>query len=98
MSVDKNRKRVNPFYVVLVLVGVAFAVTACAYGVMAVKQLHASDLQLPGQDDKRLPSADAGFIQFMDQHGNRLLVVELAALGLATFAAMGTDRFWSGGN
>ena len=32
----------------------------------------------------------------MDQYGNRLMVIELAVLGLTTFAAMGTDRFWSG--
>jgi hypothetical protein len=96
-AVGKKKQRVNPFYVLLVLAGVAFAITACAYGVMAVKQMHASDLALPGQTTElSRPPADPGFIHFMEQHGNRLMVVELAVLGLMTMAAIGTDRLWSG--
>jgi hypothetical protein len=92
-----RRKRVNPFYVLLVLAGTLFTVTACAYGVMAVKQLHASDYQLPGQARSvKLTGTDQSFIQFMDQHGERLMLAELAILGVASFAAMGTDRLWVG--
>ena len=29
------KKRVNPFYILLVIVGIAFCITATAYGVMA---------------------------------------------------------------
>lgn len=83
-------KRVNPFYVLLVLAGVAFCLTASAYGVMAVKQLHASQQIVP-------PSAnDSQFMTLMDEHGVTALVVELVVLGIATAAAISTDRFWSG--
>ena len=35
----KAREPVNPFYVLLVLLGIVFLVTACAYGVMAYRAL-----------------------------------------------------------
>jgi hypothetical protein len=93
----KRCKRVNPFYLLLVVAGTLFTVTACAYGVMAVKQLHASDFPVPGQArPMTLASSDVGFVQFMDEHGVRLMLGELAVLGLACFAAMGTDRLWAG--
>ena len=87
---SQRKKRVNPFYVILVLAGVAFVVTACAYGVMAVKQMHVSYVPI-GQ-----VQADASFVGFMDEHGATVMMIELAILGVATFAAMGTDRFWTG--
>lgn len=93
----KNKKRVNPFYVLLVLAGIAFAITACAYGVMAVRQLHAGDYPLSATTlAAQGVETDAGLVRFMDQHGARLMFVELAVLGLATVAAMGTDRVWTG--
>lgn len=85
-----RKKRVNPFYVVLVLAGVAFVVTACAYGVMAVKQMHVSYVSI------EQAQADASFVGFMDEHGATVMLIELAILGVATFAAIGTDRFWTG--
>lgn len=85
-----SKKRVNPFYVILVLVGVVFVVTASAYGVMAVKQLHAA------QTPWTMPTQDASFVLFMDQHGPRLMLVEIVVLAIATAAAIGTDSFWSG--
>ena len=72
------------------MAGIAFCLTACAYGVMAVKELHAprvSAVQI---------AADSEFVAFMDQHGPKAMLVELAVLGVATFAAIGTDRFWTG--
>jgi len=85
-------KTINPFYVLLVLLGIAFSITACAYGVMAFKAVHAGR---QGADDA--PPADAagsGLLEFMDKHGARLMAAELALLGLATVAAMATDRYW----
>ena len=87
---NQRKKRVNPFYVVLVIAGVAFVVTACAYGVMAVKQMHVSYVPV------EQVQADASFVGFMDEHGATVMMIELAVLGVATFAAMGTDRFWTG--
>lgn len=87
---SERKKRVNPFYVVLVVAGVAFVVTACAYGVMAVKQLHVSYVSI------EQVQADASFVSFMDEHGATVMMMELVVLGVATFAAIGTDRFWTG--
>ena len=85
-----RKKHVNPFYIVLVVAGLVFLLTACAYGVMAVKELR-SPHTLAAQVE-----ADASFVEFMDQHGPKAMLIELAILGVATFAAISTDRYWSG--
>ena len=85
----KTRKRVNPFYVLLLVAGIAFCITACAYGVMSVKQLHAPHTPT----DQMI--ADAGFVQFMDQRGATIMVIELAVLALATLGAIATDSYWT---
>lgn len=99
--VDQAKRRINPFYVLLVLAGVAFAVTACAYGVMAVKQLHASQAPLTGLPAVEVAGAeltsDRRFVAFMDRYGVTLMLAELGLLGFTTVAAIGTDRWWSGG-
>jgi hypothetical protein len=82
------RKAFNPFYPLLIVVGVVFAVTACAYGLMTVKMLQpqgAAEVRESGQ----------GLLYFMDQHGLTVMVVELGALALLTFAAIGSDDFWT---
>jgi hypothetical protein len=40
----KKKSRTNPFYVLLVIFGVAFSLTACAYGVMAFRAVHGADV------------------------------------------------------
>jgi hypothetical protein len=82
--VSPRRPAFNPFYPLLVLAGVAFVVTACAYGVMALKAMS------PNQTDGTHP-----LLTFLEQHGTLLLVVELAVLAAATFLAMGTDSYWT---
>ncbi|MDG2206315.1 MAG: hypothetical protein P8K78_00265 [Pirellulales bacterium] len=72
----------NPFYALLVLVGVAFVVTASAYGVMTVR---GTDRSLP-------ESPQTGILGFMDRYGNWVLTVEVVLLGVLTVAAMGTDQ------
>jgi hypothetical protein len=74
---------VNPFYRALLAVGVVFAISACAYGVMTVRGL-----------DPRLAD-EQGLMGLMNQHGLTILVVELVLLGLLTVAAIGTDDFWT---
>ncbi len=76
-------KAANPFYVLAIVVGVTFAITACAYGVMTVRGLdpHAAD--------------EGGLVGLMDQHGLAIMLVELAVLGVLTVLAIGTDDFWT---
>ena len=75
-------KPTNPFYAALLVVGVVFAVTACAYCVMTVRGL---DPQVNQQ----------GLMGLMNEHGLVIMVVELVALGVLTFAAIGTDEYWT---
>ena len=80
-----KRKSTNPFYVLLVFAGTLFLVTALAYGVMTVR------LSKPGGG-----SADSNpaLMQLMREHGGKILLIEIAALGVLTVAAIGTDDFW----
>ena len=75
-------KPTNPFYAALLVVGVVFAITACAYCVMTVRSL---DPQAEQQ----------GLMRLMNEHGLVIMVVELVALGVLTFAAIGTDDYWT---
>jgi hypothetical protein len=81
-----SRKSANPFYALLIVVGLAFVVTAAAYGVMAVRESRAA------ATGERV--AEHALIQWMHEHGNTALVAELALLGVCTFGAIGTDEFW----
>ncbi|HEX3657282.1 MAG TPA: hypothetical protein VHV55_15950 [Pirellulales bacterium] len=79
-----GRAHRNPFYVLLVIVGIAFAITACAYGVMTFSELRGS-----------VPAAGRGaLVAFMKRHGTMLLAGELLVLAVATTGAIATDRFW----
>jgi len=40
----KKKSRTNPFYVLLVIFGIAFSLTACAYGVMAFRAVRGADI------------------------------------------------------
>lgn len=105
-----RRKPINPFYLMLLFAGCAFAITACAYGVMTVRQLHSS--RAPSYDrvqaespstnigDSELgPYAGAGnenFNQLVDLHGPTLMVIELILLGVGTFGAIAYDQHLDG--
>jgi hypothetical protein len=78
------KKRSNPFYLALLVVGTAFAITACAYGVLIVLK----------QDPRR--SLQSPLVEFLDQRGLMLLLIELGILGVLTFAAIGTEEYWEG--
>lgn len=77
---DSKPKPFNPFYPMLVVAGVIFCVTACAYGVMTVRKLRNPLEENPPQ-----------FIQWMDDRGFSLMMWELGGLAVLTFAAMGID-------
>ena len=71
----------NPFYILLMIVGTMFALTACAFGVMTVRMGTPHDLT-PGD-------------KFFDQYGMWLMGIELTLLTIFTFAAIGTDDYWT---
>ena len=85
MSVRKKNRFGNPFYALLVIVGVFFCVTACAYGVMTVRGLHANPSSSPAGDS---------LLRLMDRYGSQLLFGQIVVLSLFTFAAIGTDGYW----
>ena len=76
----------NPFYVLLLVAGVMFAITACAYGVMAFRTFHAASAAADAE-----PS---GLMRFLEGHGGTVMAWELAALAVATVGAIGTDQYW----
>lgn len=84
----RNKEPTNPFYALLVLVGIGFFVTATTYFVMT---LRADRL---GRDSHDVPQANS-LMRFMDQHGGQLLTGELLLLGVCTVAAMASDSYWS---
>ncbi len=73
----------NPFYAALLIVGLAFALTTCAYTVMSFREL-----------DPFAPE-EAGLTGLMKTHGLLILVVELGLLGVLTVAAIGSDDYWT---
>ena len=77
-----QKKPFNPFYAALVVVGIAFAITACAYGVMTVRLL-----------DPRMAD-EGGMVGLMDRHGLKLLVGELSVLAVLTVAAITSDDYF----
>ena len=83
----KKSGGVNPFYVLLVLIGIAFTLTACAYGVMAFKVVR-TKAEVAAERD------GAALLSYLDQHGATLMAIEVALLALCTVAAMATDRYW----
>lgn len=83
-----RNKPLNPFNVVLLLVGIAFVLTACGYSVMTVRAAQFS------QSASEAP-AGSGLIDLLDKHGLTALIVELGVLAAATFAAIATDGYWA---
>lgn len=72
----------NPFYLLLLAVGVIFGITACAYVVMI--------LQTSGPG---LAPASP-LLSFLERHGTLTLMVQLGLLAVLTAAAIGTDGMW----
>ena len=87
VSYDRRMRNRNPFYVLLIVVGIVFAITACAYAIMAIGEVRAS----ARIEDPQPPHP---LLQWVRENGDMALLVELGALALLTCAAIGTDRFW----
>jgi hypothetical protein len=86
-----KRKPFNPFYILLLLAGIAFAITACAYGVMTVRQLSAS--RVSGYDfDRYGENEPQDFNALVDKHGANAMIIELILLGVGTAGAIAYDQ------
>ena len=81
--------RTNSWSIPLVLAGIAFTLTASAYAVMAVKKLDAG-LANPNS------GASPWLIEFLDQYGAGLMLVELVILAAIAGAAIVTERWRAG--
>jgi threonine/homoserine/homoserine lactone efflux protein len=76
--VAKPKEPLNPFYALVVALGVVLFITTFAYGVMAYRaNAHTKD--------------NPRFMTLLDEHGGVIFGGELALLGLATVGAMWLD-------
>jgi len=87
--VSNKRRGFNPFYLLVVIAGIAFTLTASAYGVMAFRAFSTSNS----------PQADAAtsgerLMALLDRRGLEIMGIELAILGVASVAAMSSDKWW----
>lgn len=80
----KRNRPINPFFPLLVVVSIVFVITACAYGVMALRAIS------PAATGGRHP-----LLAFLDRHGMLLLMVEVGVLAATSMLAMSTDRYWT---
>lgn len=85
----RSNKFANPFYGLLLVVGIAFAITATAYGVMAFRYRETPRTIVASETSREHP-----LMAWMSQHGETALMTELAILAVCTFAAIGTDDYW----
>ncbi len=85
---NRCNKFANPFYALLLIAGIAFALTATAYGVMAFRDRDARSA-ISGASISEHP-----LMTWMSQHGETALILELAALAVCTVGAIGTDDYW----
>ena len=83
----RSRKFANPFYGLLLVAGIAFAVTAIAYGVMAFRDRDMAAKNAGAPDEHPL-------MAWMSEHGEQALLGELAALAVFTVGAIATDDYW----
>ncbi len=72
----------NPFYLLLLVVGVLFAITACCYGVMMVQSRNPFPTSSP-------------LLQWIEEWGTIALATEIGVLAVLMLAAFGTDGYWT---
>jgi hypothetical protein len=84
--VARSKEPANLFYVLVVILGVAFLITACGYGTMTYRAI------APGAGRE---GGAHQLMVFLDHYGMQLMAAELVLLGAATFGAMWLDRFRS---
>jgi hypothetical protein len=80
----------NPFYSLLLVAGIAFAVTATAYGVMAFREARPAPMEISDANTK----VEHPLMAWMSDHGETALLTELGFLAVFVFGAIGTDEYW----
>jgi hypothetical protein len=80
------KRRRNPFYILLVPLGVAFVVTASAYYVMAFQSVNPVRNAAGNQAHP--------LFKWLRAHGDSVMLIELAGLAVLTVAAIATDHVW----
>lgn len=90
----RSKKSSNPFYVLLVIAGLSFVVTATAYVVMAFREARPAEERAAAAASTAVADADHPLMAWMRQHGNATLLTELGFLAVFTFGAIGTDDYW----
>lgn len=81
-----ERRRFNVFYALLLVVGLAFCLTACSYFVLALRDVRSVQIGASNGAPR------TGYMDFIDQHGVKLMAGQIVALAILTVAAIGTDR------
>jgi type IV secretory pathway VirB2 component (pilin) len=84
--VQNRKESINPFYFLSVVAGVAFTVTACAFGLLILRTNRG--LYSPDADPSEQP-----LMNLLDQHGLAILGAEVALLAVVTIAAIALDHF-----
>jgi hypothetical protein len=82
----RSLKSRNPFYPLLVVMGIAFAITASAYCVMAFREVRA-----PAAMEQAAPHP---LIAWMHDNGTTALLTELGLLAIFVVGAITTDSYW----
>ena len=85
----RSDKFANPFYALLLVVGITFALTATAYGVMAFRESRP-----PATTQTTVSAATHPLLEWMSEHGETALLTELALLAAFVVGAIGTDDYW----
>ncbi len=80
----------------LVLAGIVFAITACAYGAMSTVFV-TSYRTLSEQEAAELMEDETTWMNVIDRHGMTIMLVEIVVLTVLTFAAISTDGYWTRG-
>ena len=83
--VSKLKEPINPFYVVTAVVGVAFTITACGYGLLMLRANRAA-ASLTSEPLHPL-------MNLLDQHGILILAIEVGLLAVASVAAIVLDHY-----
>jgi hypothetical protein len=88
----RSNKFANPFYALLLIAGIAFALTATAYGVMAFREARPVPVEAEavGADT----AVEHPLMAWMRRNGEAALLTELGFLAVFVFGAIGSDDYW----
>jgi hypothetical protein len=90
LGMRRSSKFANPFYALLLVAGIAFALTATAYGVMAFREARPQPADAAANES----TAEHPLMEWMSNHGEAALLTELGFLAVFVFGAIGTDEYW----